>query len=132
MHEPRFIILYVENPAASAEFYGSLLDRKPVEQSPTFAMFALEGGTMLGLWRHTGVVPPATPVGGSELGFPVADAAAVAAMHDNWARRGIRIIQTPMNMDFGETFVALDPDGHRLRVFAPTEPLPEARAGAGR
>jgi hypothetical protein len=22
-------------------------------------------------------------------------------------------------MDFGFTFVALDPDGHRLRVFAP-------------
>ena len=22
-------------------------------------------------------------------------------------------------MDFGRTFVALDPDGHRLRVFAP-------------
>ena len=24
-------------------------------------------------------------------------------------------------MDFGRTFVALDPDGHRLRVFAPRE-----------
>jgi hypothetical protein len=24
-------------------------------------------------------------------------------------------------MDFGRTFVALDPDGHRLRVFAPAE-----------
>jgi hypothetical protein len=26
--------------------------------------------------------------------------------------------QTPTEMDFGTTFVALDPDGHRLRVFA--------------
>jgi hypothetical protein len=25
-------------------------------------------------------------------------------------------------MDFGCTFVALDPDGHRLRVFAPSAP----------
>jgi len=25
-------------------------------------------------------------------------------------------------MDFGFTFVALDPDGHRLRVFAPSAP----------
>jgi hypothetical protein len=24
-------------------------------------------------------------------------------------------------MDFGYTFVALDPDGHRLRVYAPAE-----------
>ena len=25
----------------------------------------------------------------------------------------------PTDMEFGRTFVALDPDGHRLRVFAP-------------
>ncbi|MBU2848483.1 drug:proton antiporter, partial [Acidithiobacillus ferriphilus] len=24
--------------------------------------------------------------------------------------------------DFGYTFLAIDPDGHRLRVFAPTAP----------
>ena len=29
-------------------------------------------------------------------------------------------------MDFGRTFVGLDPDGHRLRVFAPA---PEEGAG---
>jgi hypothetical protein len=28
----------------------------------------------------------------------------------------------PTKMDFGTTFVALDPDGHRLRVFAPAAP----------
>ena len=27
--------------------------------------------------------------------------------------------QAPTDLDFGRTFVALDPDGHRLRVFAP-------------
>jgi hypothetical protein len=25
-------------------------------------------------------------------------------------------------MDFGHTFTAADPDGHRLRVFAPANP----------
>jgi hypothetical protein len=25
----------------------------------------------------------------------------------------------PVQMDFGTTFVATDPDGHRLRVFVP-------------
>jgi len=29
------------------------------------------------------------------------------------------IIQEPVQMDFGYTFVATDPDGHRLRVFVP-------------
>ena len=34
-------------------------------------------------------------------------------------KRGIEILQKPTRMDFGFTFVGLDPDGHRLRVFAP-------------
>jgi catechol 2,3-dioxygenase-like lactoylglutathione lyase family enzyme len=55
------IILYVDNPAASAAFYAALLGQAPAEQSPT-------------------------------------------------------------ELDFGRTFVALDPDGHRLRVFAPAAP----------
>ncbi|MBC7860514.1 MAG: drug:proton antiporter, partial [Burkholderiaceae bacterium] len=51
--------------------------------------------------------------------FALADADAVRARHADWARRGLAIIQTPIELDFGHTFVALDPDGHRLRVFAP-------------
>jgi hypothetical protein len=34
----------------------------------------------------------------------------------------LKIAQAPTAMDFGMTFVALDPDGHRLRVFAPVVP----------
>ena len=50
MQSPNFIILYVDNPGASAAFYQGLMRRAPVESSPTFAMFALDGGYMLGLW----------------------------------------------------------------------------------
>jgi predicted enzyme related to lactoylglutathione lyase len=49
----------------------------------------------------------------------VADAAAVEATHADWTRRGLRIAQVPTRMGFGTTFVAVDPEGHRLRVFAP-------------
>lgn len=42
-------------------------------------------------------------------------------MHDDWKKRGLIIIQPPTVMDFGSNFVAVDPDGHRLRVFAPTK-----------
>ena len=49
----------------------------------------------------------------------VADAEAVARTHADWKSRGLPIAQAPTAMDFGHTFVALDPDGHRLRVFAP-------------
>ena len=111
-----FILLYVDNPAASGSFYADLLGKVPVEASPTFVMFALDTGVMLGLWsRHT-VEPAATPMGGGELAVTVDD---VDAVHADWSSRGLPIIQEPTDMDFGRTFVALDPDGHRLRVFRP-------------
>lgn len=119
MPDPSFVLLYVDDPAASAAFYAGLLGRPPVESSPTFAMFALPSGVMLGLWsRHT-VTPAATAPGGGEIAFTVEGADAVKATHAAWTERGLAIAQEPTTLDFGFTFVALDPDGHRLRVFAP-------------
>jgi catechol 2,3-dioxygenase-like lactoylglutathione lyase family enzyme len=123
MRNLNFVILYVDSPPASAAFYAELLGKQPVESSPTFAMFAMDSGVMLGLWsRHT-VEPAATAAGGgAEVAFTVADAEAVRATHVDWSRRGLPIVQEPTAMDFGHTFVALDPDAHRLRVFAPAAP----------
>jgi catechol 2,3-dioxygenase-like lactoylglutathione lyase family enzyme len=123
MLDINFVLLYVESPAASAAFYEKLLGRPPVESSPTFAMFAMDSGVMLGLWsRHT-VEPAATAkVGGGEIAVTVANADAVDGVHADWSRRGLAILQAPVDLDFGRTFVASDPDGHRLRVFAPSAP----------
>ena len=117
--QPNYILLYVDKPPASAEFYAALLGRAPVENSPTFALFVLDSGVRLGLWsRHT--VEPAAAPGGSngELAFAVDSREAVQALQDEWWQRGLRILQPAVDMDFGHTFTALDPDGHRLRVFA--------------
>ena len=119
MSEPNFVILYVESAASAASFYADLLGRPPVESSPTFAMFALDSGVMLGLWTRRGVEPAATTPGGGELGFSIDDATAADTLHREWRGRGLSLAQAPTEMDFGRTFVALDPDGHRLRVFAP-------------
>jgi glyoxalase/bleomycin resistance protein/dioxygenase superfamily protein len=101
-------------------FYAQLLGRDPVESSPTFAMFALDSGGMLALWsRHT-VEPACTMTGGgAEVAFAVDSDATVDALHGAWRERGMAMLQAPVAMDFGYTFVALDPDQHRLRVFAP-------------
>jgi len=121
MFNPNFFLFYVDSPSASAAFYSELLARAPVENSPTFALFALEAGVMLGFWSKHTVEPAAPPgFGGSELAFRVSDAEAVRAKHREWAARGLPIAQAPVELDFGHTFVALDPDGHRLRVFAPS------------
>jgi catechol 2,3-dioxygenase-like lactoylglutathione lyase family enzyme len=115
-----FVLLYVDSPARSASFYAELLGRPAVESSPSFAMFAMENGLMLGLWARGGVEPPATAPGGGEIAFTVESPAAVDAQHALWRGRGMPIAQAPTAMDFGYTFVALDQDGHRLRVFAPS------------
>lgn len=119
MPDFRLIVLYVDNPAASAAFYADLLGQPPVDSSANFAMFAMPPA-MLGLWsrRHAEPAPSAAP-GAMEIDFTVPNAQAVAACYADWKRRGLRIAQEPVEMDFGHTFVALDPDGHRLRVLAP-------------
>lgn len=99
MTDPSFVILYVANPAASTAFYADLLGRAPVEASPTFAMFALESGVMLGLWSRPAVWPTATSSSGSgELAFAAADPAAVDAIHRDWVKRGLPIIQPPTDL----------------------------------
>jgi catechol 2,3-dioxygenase-like lactoylglutathione lyase family enzyme len=118
MTDPNFIILYVDSPPASAAFYADLLARQPVESGDTFALFVLAGGLKLGLWsRHT-VEPAARATGGGvEVCFPLESDADVDALHADWAGRGLPILQAPTDLDFGHTFVAQDPDGHRLRAF---------------
>ncbi|UVE47497.1 VOC family protein [Pseudomonas chlororaphis] len=116
-----YLLLYVDSPATSANFYSRLLDRPPVELSPTFALFILDSGLKLGLWSRQDV-EPATQVagGGGELALAVTDNQTVDQLHSQWAESGVSIAQDPTSLDFGYTFVALDPDGHRLRVFCPT------------
>jgi catechol 2,3-dioxygenase-like lactoylglutathione lyase family enzyme len=120
MPNANFVILYVDSPRVSAGFYRDLLAREPVEASATFALFALDSGLLLGLWsRHTVEPVPTGSSGGAEVAFTLDNAAAVDATCAGWRGRGLTIVQQPADMDFGRTFVAVDPDGHRLRVFAP-------------
>ncbi|MCL6408799.1 drug:proton antiporter, partial [Dickeya dadantii] len=55
--------------------------------------------------------------GGSELAIRVESEAELEAIYESWKERGITIAQDITQMDFGLTFVALDPDHHRLRVY---------------
>ena len=81
-------------------------------------MFALPNGLNLGLWKRATAGPAiAAQPGASEICFIEQD---VDRFHADWSAKGVTILQAPTNMDFGRTFVALDPDGHRVRVFWPT------------
>jgi predicted enzyme related to lactoylglutathione lyase len=114
------VVLYVKDSDASAAFYETLLDRRIAQSSPKFSMLPLGEGAMLGLWQRDAVEPRAgNEAGGGEIALTVVDADAVHATHEAWKARGAKIVQAPTTLPFGHTFLALDPDGHRLRVFAP-------------
>ena len=124
MIDPNLTILYVEDTPASERFYSDILGKRPVESSPAFSMFVLDAGQRIGLWaRHTVAPTPAVRAqgGSAEIVFAVSSEAEVDAVHDDWAQRGLSIAQAPTHMEFGRTFVALDPDGHRLRVYHHSE-----------
>ncbi len=123
MNAFNFVILYVKDPVASARFYTDLFGTEPVESSPFFVMYVLASGMRLGLWaKHTVEPMIKKETGGTELIFSETSETGVADRYDDWARRGLVIEQEPVTMEFGRTFVALDPDGHRLRVYSPSQP----------
>jgi predicted enzyme related to lactoylglutathione lyase len=117
---PHFVLLYVEEPQASAVFYTRLLDRQPLESSPNFVMFELAPDLRLGLWARRDVKPaPRGATESGELAMAVGTAEQVEALCADHRRKGAAILQEAVTMDFGRTFLAADPDGHRLRVFCP-------------
>ena len=113
------IILYVENPAHSTAFYEKLLGNGPVEASPNFVMFKTSG-PMLGLWARHDVAPTTSASAGCmELCLMAGDTAEVDRLHAEWRAKDVAILQPPVKKEFGYTFTACDPDGHRIRVLNP-------------
>ncbi|EMR4106720.1 drug:proton antiporter [Stenotrophomonas maltophilia] len=124
MFTPSTLLQYVRDVAASATFYSGILGKPPVEQSPGFALFLLGGGAALGLWQRDGVQPPVSAqAGAAELAMVVANPDVVQQMHDAWRALGVQILQAPVTLEFGHTFVGVDPDGHRLRVYSRADGL---------
>ena len=124
MQTPKhMILLYVSNPLNSLKFYETILGTKAIDQAPTFAMLPFNDATILGLWIESGVKPAASAkAGATELGFHVEDRTAVDSTFDRWKSEGVAMVLDPTKLDFGYTFVGVDPDGHRLRVFTPEQP----------
>ena len=122
MLQPDFILLYVADPMASAAFYSGLFGIKPVESAPTFVMFVFPTGLKLGLWVRREILPAAhAEAGAAELCISRATDTAVRELFDDWKTRGMPVLLEPTKLDFGLSFVVQDPDGHRIRVFAPGE-----------
>jgi len=118
------ILLFVEDIKKSESFYENLLGISPVQTSPTFVTFALKNGVMLGLLsRYTAEPGVEAKPGVQEIGFPADN---VDAVYESLSKKQIPIAQKPTDMDFGRTFLMLDPDGYRIRVYHLREQLESA------
>ncbi|QCR37988.1 VOC family protein [Nissabacter sp. SGAir0207] len=117
---PNLVILYVDDPVASSEFYQRLLGKAPDDCFPTWAAFSFDNGLHLGLWSKQARDFVSDGSGHrSELSFMVESPEKVEALYQQWLSLGVDIEQAPLDAVFGRTFVARDPDGHRLRVCVP-------------
>ena len=113
MSEIEDILLAVADPEVSARFYASLFGCRPVVAGPDRALFKLTSGRALGLLRRAGDRSEVC-----EVDFPLEGAEAVDQAHIDWWDRGARILTPPTDAAPVRSFVAGDPDGHRLRVYA--------------
>lgn len=120
MPAPNFLLLYVEDSQASATFYEHLFGIAPAAVFPTYAAFEFDTGLTFGLWSTKARDFRSGGSGHrSELAFLVPDDAEVRALHDRWQAAGVPMEQPPHQAVFGLTFVATDPNGHRIRVCTP-------------
>jgi predicted enzyme related to lactoylglutathione lyase len=121
MPATNFFLAYVADVPKSAALYSKVLGLEPVENSANFAMFVQPNGVMLGLWASHDVAPAATAPGGMEILFATKTKPELENLLRDWTALGLKIVQEAAQMDFGYTFTAADPDGHRLRAYLPSE-----------
>lgn len=113
------VILYVDNIDVSTRFYKAILAAEPIETFQDFALFALNESFMLGLQSKHAIEPVPQPAfGGFELCLSDVSIEEVDATYQLWKKNKVAMALEPTHLDFGYTFVALDPDGHRLRICA--------------
>ena len=119
MLAPNLLILYVSNPLESAKFYEQIIG-KPAVGFPTYQAFEFDNGLILGLWSTSAKNFLSGGEGHrSELAFQVETAEIVRKLYAQWCANGVKIEQELQEAVFGLTFVALDPDGHRIRENLP-------------
>lgn len=120
MLTPNLLLFYVQNPIESTVFYEKIFKIKPVASFPTYVAFSFANGFTFSLWSTQAKNFVSGGEGHrSELAFMVSSEEQVNALRNEWKELGVQIEQDLHEAVFGLTFVAFDPDGHRIRVCIP-------------
>lgn len=114
--QPNLQLLYVTDIPRSTALYRRLFAADPVFVSPRYVAFSAGGEALFALWSG-GDAPHADVPRFVETGIMLASGEAVDRLYQAWRDDpDLRIAQPPRTEVFGRTFVALDPDGHQIRV----------------
>lgn len=117
--EPNAVVFYVNDIVKSSDFYQEILGISPEKPSATFCAFNLSNGMAIALKdKHYVRTHMERACGGAELSFTVADREQVDRVFSQWRQKGVQMIEEPFEVPFGYNFMAVDPDGHQLRVVA--------------
>lgn len=116
MLEPSTIVIYVADLEKSKSFYQTVLKIPGDMHSNSFVSFTFPNGLSLGLKDRATVYPASSGYGGGEIAFSMNTTDEVDILYSEWKDKGILMPEEPKNIAFGYTFVALDPDNHRIRV----------------
>lgn len=117
---PNLLLFYAKDPIESSLFYERIFNQKPVAAFPSYVAFTFSNGLTFSLWSTSAKDFVSSGSGHrSEIAFMVSEESEVRRLHAAWAQMGAVIEQDLYEAVFGLTFVALDPDGHRIRVCMP-------------
>lgn len=113
------IVLYVEDVQLSMSFYERVFECQPKLLSPTFAVVEFAENVKITL-KQADALTPSSQVrgGGTELSIPATSRIELDNLFEQWKKLSVVFAQEREKSVYGVNFVALDPDGHRLRVFA--------------
>lgn len=120
-------ILYVSDQEQSKDFYSALLESEPILHVPGMTEFQLSENVKLGLMPEKGIMRilenkitdpgAANGVARCELYLKSDD---IQKKYQYLIQKGIEILKTPAEMNWGDTvFYLSDPDGHII-AFAQT------------
>ncbi|MDO6686124.1 MULTISPECIES: VOC family protein [unclassified Agarivorans] len=111
-------VLYVSDVQDSMDFYAKAFNCEPSLLSPTFAALDFADNVKITLKQTTDLTPKSeVKGGGTELSMPIADKETFDKLFSTWKSKGIEFAQEIEASVFGFNFVAVDPDGHRIRIF---------------
>ena len=102
------IRLQVRDVSLSARFYAALLGREAASDAPDQAIFVTDD-------MRLELVPGSAVA--QHIDIVMSDADMIVRIYERLWDACVRLPQIPTDLGFGLGFVALDPDGHRLRVL---------------